>query len=166
MILRKNIIKFWALFVVVLALALAAITMAHRWHRIFPSDEVSEIYTRYADCTDIKVSYVKNYSVNDTTRVNVTLVETTDSAAWDRICDELSLTPLSKIPEEFRELYFSSQTFESIMVKDTVPEGSVDRHLRTLYVYSRYYKTVCVFHSIDEAQYDAIIDKELDGFSF
>ena len=166
MILRKSIIRFWSIFVVVLALALAAITVAYRWHRIFPSDEVSEIYTRYADDKDINVSYVKSYCVNDTTRVNVTLVETADSAAWDRICDDLSLTPLSKIPEEFRELYFSSKTFESIMVKDTVSEGGVDRHLRTLYIYSRYYKTVCVFHSVDDAQYDAIMDKELDGFSF
>ena len=47
MIFQKNILKFWGLFFLVLIVALGAITVAQRWHRIFPSQNVSDIYKRY-----------------------------------------------------------------------------------------------------------------------
>ena len=86
MTIRKNIVRFWILFLLVLALALGAITVAHHWHRIFPTGEVSEYYTRYAGREGMDVSYVKDYRVNDTIQLNVTLLEIHDSLLWEQVC--------------------------------------------------------------------------------
>ena len=188
---RKNIVKFWSIFCILLALALGAITLAHRWHRIFPSDEVSDIYLRYRDTDGLDVSYVKKYRVNDTVLVDVTLLETHDSVLWDSLCEDFLIPSISKLPEEFRRKHLSDETFgyrveeatsqkvkesksqkveKSKRLKHSNTQASkhsqkASRLRRDLIVYSRKNMTLCVFHSLDDKQYDAIIDKEIDNIS-
>lgn len=162
MILRKNIVKFWLVFAVVLAVALAAITMANRWHRIFPSDEVSEFYTRYADIEGIDAAFVKGYRVNDTTFVDVTMLEVSDSTVWEQVCEDLHLLTTAQIPEEFRHLYFTKNNFESYIEQDTVVENGKPCHVQTVFIYTRYDRTICIFHSVTDAEYDAIMEKKMD----
>lgn len=163
MILRKNIIKFWGFFAVVLVVALATITLIYRWHRFFPSDEVSELYSRYANREGIEASYVKDYRVNDTVCLNVTLIDVKDTSLWEGVCEDLHLLTLARIPEELREEYLAdTNCFESHVEKDTVIENGVPQCLRTVYIYSRFYKTVCVFHSVNDDEYTAIMYKSID----
>jgi len=157
---QKKNLKFWLIFAILLAVALAAITVAHRWHRIFPSNEVSELYTRYAGVEGMEVSFAKDYRVNDTLRVDVTLIETSDDNTWDNLCQDLHIASIKDIPEEYRELFISNSTFEHFIKEDPLTPDSDS--LMDLYVYSRKQKSVCVFHSISEKQYDAIIDNEID----
>ncbi len=157
---QKKNLRFWLIFAILLAVALAAITVAHRWHRIFPSNEVSELYTRYAGVEGMEVSFAKDYRVNDTLRVDVTLIETSDNNAWDYLCQDLHIASIKDIPEEYRELFISNSTFEHFIKEDPLTPDSDS--LMDLYVYSRKQKSVCVFHSLTEKQYDAIIDNEID----
>ncbi|MBP5758209.1 MAG: hypothetical protein J6W45_02265 [Bacteroidales bacterium] len=158
---RKNIVKFWGIFCILLALALGAITLAHRWHRIFPSDEVSDIYLRYRDTDGLDVSYVKKYRVNDTVLVDVTLIETGDTVLWDCLCEDFHIPSISKLPEELRSKYLSDDTFGYRVEESS--QRSEPR--RDLIVYSRKNMSICVFHSLDNKQYDAIIDREIDKLS-
>ena len=74
--------RFW-LIVAILALVEAAILcLALQWKYIFPSKEVSELYTRYENVDGVDVSFIKDYKVNDTVFVDVTLLEATDSMGW------------------------------------------------------------------------------------
>lgn len=74
--------RFW-LIVAILALVEAVILfVALQWKYIFPSKEVSELYTRYESVDGIDVSFIKDYKVNDTVFVDVTLLEATDSMGW------------------------------------------------------------------------------------
>jgi len=166
MIFRKNIIKFWVYFVLVLAVALGAITLVYRWQRIFPSKEVSELYRRYANTEGIEVSYVKNYRINDTIYLNVTMIDVKDTSLWEGVCEDLHLLTLARIPEELRAEYLSdTNCFESHVEKDTVVENGLSHCLRTVYIYSRYYKNICVFHSVNEDEYTAIMYKSTDDLS-
>jgi hypothetical protein len=47
----------------------------------------SEVYKRYCEVEGIRASYVKDYPVNDTLTVAVTLLEATDSAGWERLME-------------------------------------------------------------------------------
>ena len=94
MIFQKNILKFWGLFFLVLIVALGAITVAQRWHRIFPSQNVSDIYKRYENRDGIDVSYVKRYKVNDTVFVDVTLIEVKDTSVWNSVCEDFHISSL------------------------------------------------------------------------
>ena len=156
MTIRKNIVRFWGLFCLLLAVALGIITLAHHWHRIFPSDEVSEYYTRYAGREGMDVSYVKDYRVNDTILLDVTLLEVHDSLVWEQTCEELHLLTTAQIPAEFRHLYFTPNNFESYIVKDTV------EHRQTVFIYTRYTRTICIFHNVTDEQYDAIMAKNIN----
>ena len=78
MIWRNNIIKFWSIFAIVLVLALLAITVAFKWHRIFPDDRVSLLYTKASKVEGLSASFVEGYRVNDTLSLDVTLLETQD----------------------------------------------------------------------------------------
>lgn len=166
MIFQKNILKFWGLFFLVLIVALGAITVAQRWHRIFPSQNVSDIYKRYENREGLDVSYVKKYRVNDTVFVDVTLIEAKDTSVWNSVCEDFHIPSFSKIPEEIRELYYSSQVFECRIDKDSAFTKESGPYIKRLFVYSRKNMTVCVFHSLNDKQYDAILDKELENITY
>ena len=166
MIFQKNILKFWGLFFLVLTVALGAITVAQRWHRIFPSHNVSDIYKRYENREGLDVSYVERYKVNDTVFVDVTLIEVKDTSVWNSVCEDFHISSLSKIPEEIRELYFSDHTFAYKIDKDSAFTKESGPYIKRLIVYSRKNMTVCVFHSLNDKQYDAILDKELENITY
>ena len=74
--------RFW-LIIAILALVEALVCyLAIQWKYIFPSNEVSEIYARYEKVEGFDVSFVKDYKVNDTVLVDVTLLEAKDSVGW------------------------------------------------------------------------------------
>ena len=74
--------RFW-LIVAILAIVEAVILcLALQWKYIFPSREVSDLYTRYENVDGVDVSFIKDYKVNDTVFVDVTLLEATDSMGW------------------------------------------------------------------------------------
>ena len=73
---------FW-LIVAILAIVEAVILcLALQWKYIFPSKEVSELYTHYENVDGVDVSFIKDYKVNDTVFVDVTLLEAIDSMGW------------------------------------------------------------------------------------
>ena len=89
-------------------------------------------------------------------RLDVTVLEVTDSAVWEQTCEELHLLTTAQIPAEFRHLYFTPNNFESYIVKDTV------EHRQTVFIYTRYNRTICIFHNVTDEQYDAIMAKNID----
>lgn len=166
MTIRKNIIRFWGTYCLLLAIAFGAITVAHHWRSIFPTDEVSEYYTRFAGCEGMDVSYVKGYLVNDTLRLDVTVLEVHDSAVWEQTCNELGLITteyiMTQIPEEYRDIYFDPNGFESYVLYDTLDIGGKPTPLQTVFIYTRHNRTICIFHRVTYAQYDAIMWKNID----
>ena len=52
------------------------------WPRTVPFDQCSEIYKKYANVEKVTASFIKDFKVNDTVFVDVTLLEATDSMGW------------------------------------------------------------------------------------
>ena len=52
-----------------------------------PYWQSSEVYKKYKDVEGIRASYVKDFRVNDTLTVAVTLLEATESAGWERLME-------------------------------------------------------------------------------
>ena len=53
----------------------------------------SEVYKRYSRVEGVRATYVKDFRVNDTLTVGVTLLEATDSAGWAYLCGEFNILP-------------------------------------------------------------------------
>ena len=67
---------------VALLIELAAIMLWKRWYWFFPTHAVSEVYSRYAGTDGLNVVFLKDFQVNDTLFLDVTLLEAKDSAGW------------------------------------------------------------------------------------
>ena len=89
---------------IALLIELAAITLWKRWYWFFPSHEVSEVYTKYADTEGLNVTFLKNYRINDSVFVDVTLIEAVDSTAWNLIKEDFRIIT----PEEYNIHYDST----------------------------------------------------------
>ena len=92
----KKIARFWARFGIILMIALGVITLVFRWHRIFPTDEVSELYTRYEHVEGLDVSYIKDFKVNDTVCVDVTMLEAKTDSAWALLKRDFEVAELTQ----------------------------------------------------------------------
>lgn len=74
--------RFWTVIAIVAVIEVLAIALVQQWRYIFPSHEVSEIYTRYENTDGIDASFIKDFRVNDSVFIDVTLLEAKDSAGW------------------------------------------------------------------------------------
>ncbi len=79
--------------VIVVGLATAALGGAALWnicsHRVVKS-ELSEVYNRYKDRDDLRVAFVKDYRIDDSTTVDVTTLTAKDSASWESLMREMN----------------------------------------------------------------------------
>ena len=55
-----------------------------------PYWQSSEVYKKYKDVEGIRASYVKDFRVNDTLTVAVTLLEATESAGWEYLLQKFN----------------------------------------------------------------------------
>lgn len=134
--------------------------------QVVPFSQCSDVYKRYAKMDGVDATFIKDYKVNDSVVVSATLLETEDTCMWEKLCEDMHIPSITKIPEEFKDLFLSKNTFGYIVEKDSSLIAEKDMCLKNLYVYSRMDMTICIFHSLTEEQYDAIIDKEMDDISF
>ena len=60
---------------------------------IVPYWQCSEVYKRYAHTKDIRATYIKNFPLNDTLTVGVTLLEATTDSGWARLQEGFGIIP-------------------------------------------------------------------------
>ena len=79
--------------VIVIGLVMAVLGGAALWrigsHRVVKS-ELGEVYNRYKDRSDLRVAFVKDYRVDDSTTVDVTTLTAKDSAGWESLMREMN----------------------------------------------------------------------------
>ena len=68
---------------IVILLVVAVVFLGFRYLPSFlPESRCGEVYQRYAHVDGVRASFVKDYPINDTLFVDVTLLTATDSAGW------------------------------------------------------------------------------------
>ena len=123
------------------------------WHYVRPQQQVSDLYRRYEHVDGIAASYIHNLPVNDTLRVDVTLLEATTDSAWQALCADFAL---SDIVEEMKVVapnaVFSRQVnrhnYEQVVRGD-----SPDAEILAISCDSR---TFAVFHTHNAAEIHAV----------
>lgn len=80
---------FW-LVSLVLVVAAAAATVVRLWPRV----EVGALYRTYADVPGIDATFLHNFPLNDTLTIDVTILQATDSAGWERLRKDFSIADL------------------------------------------------------------------------
>lgn len=59
--------------------------------QVVPFRQCSEIYQKYAEVDGVDATFVKDYKVNDSVFVNVTVLQAKDSAGWALLCKDFDV---------------------------------------------------------------------------
>ena len=147
--------RFW-LIIAILALVEALVCyIAIQWKYIFPSNEVSEIYARYEKVEGIDVSFVKDYKVNDTVFVDVTLLEATDSVIWTTLKKDFEVPNPPPDDQQFID-NGEDLIYVKVIPKSTTTDTILDSYSNNLLAISHLKRTLTVFHIKNKEELNAV----------
>ena len=156
--------KFGISILAVLLLALAAGWVFCCSSRTVPLEECSELYQRYADTEGIEATFVQGYRLNDSVRVDVTLLQATDSAAWVGLTEDV--WPKDNNPSAEREIIMKMVDKTPVLIVGS-PKGHLGLLPDTNYLNNdlvavcKEKRTVSIFHIECESQINAIMKYHL-----
>ena len=126
------------------------------WPRTVPLGQCSEVYRLYVNNPSIRASFIKDFRINDSVFVDVTLLEAIDSNGWNTLVTDMNLgiqdsSTRSDIANGM-DLITVKQVKKGVYSKPiATSSGNVDivatSHLR---------KEVSIFHSKDRKEKHAI----------
>ena len=126
------------------------------WPRTVPLGQCSEVYRLYVNNPSIRASFIKDFRINDSVFVDVTLLEAIDSNGWNTLVTDMNLgiqdsSTRSDIANGM-DLITVKQVKKGVYSKPiATSSGYVDivatSHLR---------KEVSIFHSKDRKEKHAI----------
>ena len=131
--------------------------------RTVPIDQCSDVYRQYQGQEGLEVSFVKQYRVNDTTAVDVTLIHATTDSAWVSLCEEFIS---QDYPSELMNQFMYGIHVTQWTVSKTAPQIKVDissQNNYNLLVLSSKIKSVCIFHTENIEETLAIIAYQING---
>ena len=154
---KKNNLICVVLFVTVVVAMLAWGYLA----RVVPYWQCSEVYKRYSRVEGVRATYMKDYRINDTLTIAVTLLEATTDSGWAMLQEDFNV-PV--VPKEYEELFCGDSNKVSVEgVPKKVPlYFGEDTIYNDLIVTSRYRRTIAHFVITSREQKRLIINKHLD----
>ena len=81
----------------VVALCLAAAGLALWLPRYAAAQRVSDLYRRYEHNPHLTVAYIEDFPVNDTVAVDVTTISAIDDEGWDTLCVDFEVPELPEL---------------------------------------------------------------------
>ena len=156
---RKDTIINILIFVVIVGGALVYRYM----QSVVPYWQCSEVYKRYAHTKDIRATYIKNFPLNDTLTVGVTLLEATTDSGWARLMEDFAIIP---IPSDILA-YCDSNTVNMWMAakRDYSLRADPDLLNNDLIAMNYLKHIISVFHLESENQQDAILHYQTESIT-
>lgn len=148
--------KLFSLLFVLLALGTA---LGLRLMPRTPSyDECSDIYRRFADIDNVKATYICNKYINDTLRLDVTVLQALDSTGWNMLTEAFAINMEYVIEYDIPWEIWQPSRIDYTNRRDTV---TANRD----FVWASYETwTVTVFHIHSRDEKRAIIDNVFDYY--
>ena len=135
--------------------------VAIRYPRTVPYEQCGEVYKRYSKADGVRATYIKDYPLNDTLTVAVTLLEAVTDSGWVRLQEDFEL-PI--IPKEFEEIFCGdSNRVTTKNYPKSVPlyiDG--DTLMNDLIAISYYKHSICHFAISSKEKKDLIMHKHYE----
>lgn len=129
--------------------------------QVVPFDQCSDLYKQYVAVEGINATYIKDYKVNDTVFVDVTLLEATDSM-WHILMKDFN------IPTPDSDLQQFIDAGENLVVTKLVDKTHYSRPAAPcssnceIMAISYTTHSISVFHTVDAGERHAILYFNLD----
>ena len=134
-------------------LCVAAVVVWKYRATIFRNGDVSELYMRYKDTPGVDATFIKDFHVNDTVYVDVTLLQATDSAGWEMLISDFMIRRESLTGSSNHVFFRLAKKGHSDRQIDTVA-GNND-----LIVTDDGIQTISIFHLNNKTNSRSIITK-------
>ena len=124
------------------------------------------MYKRYKDVEGVRATYVKDYRVNDTLTIGVTLLEATDSAGWEYLIEKFNirqgLLELKGIDVWTRK---TLKNHPEIKYRKTADDGQGDQSVPVIefVAISMKKQEICVFHTRNKEEINAVFDNRIEA---
>lgn len=142
---KRNIIIVSILFVLSVAGGILAVRYLPG---VVPYRKCSEVYKQYSKVEGVRATYVKDFRLNDTLVVGVTLLEATSDDGWSTLKDNFELIDVQEESGDGKRLL----GLKLVTLKDS--KDSMETYLCS---YSCYRKSVCVYHTHDIAHQMSVV---------
>ena len=146
---------------------LGILALVKLFPRTVPLEECSPLYRQYAGHEDIEATFVKDYPVDDTTLVDVTLLHATTDSAWESLCHEFVPYEFADSNDYTNKLIHdtTSVTFRAVSEDDcrTKVNPSISEKHNSVYMAAKM-RAICIFHINKKEQSDILIDIMLEHF--
>ena len=108
--------------------------------------EPSDLYRRYEHADGISAAFVKDYRVNDTLTLDVTLLQATDSAGWQQLIEDFEI-PAESIESAAKSVAAGRNLLTILGNKVTDTQIPVASYRD---------KYICAFHTRDKEQKEKV----------
>ena len=129
--------------------------------RVVPYWQCSEVYKKYSRVEGVRATYVKDFRVNDTLTVGVTLLEATVDSGWVTLQEDFGL-PV--IPKEYEKFFCADSNKVSLKFFPKKEPLCLDGDtlLNDVLAISFYKHTIAYFEVKNRMQSDLFISKQFD----
>lgn len=128
------------------------------WPRTVPFSQCSEVYQKYAGNPGIDASFVKNFRINDTLNVDVTVLKATDSVGWATMLSDFNIpTP----PPVFMQRISNGEDVifcKFILEEDSTLDSSSTSKTKAIIAPSRISHTFTIFEITEQSHIRAIFE--------
>lgn len=129
--------RSWIITIAVCLLLAAVVAVAVLLPRTVPEAECSDVYRRYAGRDDVAAGYIRDYRINDTVSVDVTVLEAVTDSGWAAMCVDFHI-PV--VPKEYEEFFYDDSSFTVGYLSADMDGLGVDTHEEIEYVMAIFFK--------------------------
>jgi len=153
--------RAWLITIIICLVILGggAVVLLHP--QVVPFDQCSVAYQTYANQPNIRAAFIKDYRINDTVKVNVTLLEAKTDSAWTVLQTDFNV-PI--IPEEYKHLINNYNSVDSWLAPKDNYKSPMDTiaYRNDAIVVSRQKQIVSIFHLRKETPINDIFIHKLN----
>ena len=140
----------------IIFLAIIFVALAVRlWPRTIPFDQCSDLYKQYANVEGIDATFIKDYKVNDTVFVDVTLLEATDSVSWTTLKKDFEVPDPSP---DFQQFIDGGEDliYVKLIPKTTASDTILNPYPNDVLAISHLNRTLTIFHIANAEEKHAV----------
>ncbi len=151
--------RMWLLTLALSFLAVLAAVAWRCWPRTVPLSQCSEVYQRYHDTPGIQASFIKNKQINDTLRLDMTILEAEDSLAFANLLKSMGksdeyITDILSLGGNTDKCY--SGTFRRGELGSLGDSDDANNEVRSVFPVRM---TVAIFHTRTAEELKAVLQK-------
>ena len=154
----KQIKRFWLSSVTLVAVAVVAVAAQRLWPAMTAT---SAEYEAYADVPGIDATFLRDFPLNDTTTVDVTILEAKNDSAWALLQKDFNIVPTPPEVLAFHGIDSNMITMTNVSKDNHTPVGKNQTEDYLMLVVQEHRRKVSIFQIERKNQKEMIIHYEL-----